>query len=942
MKKLLATFLTFCLMITSVAVFPMTVFAEGTSNTIYVSSVGNNENAGTEESPVKTVNHAISLANSGDTIVLLDTIDLTPSAIGEIAIGNYTGKNITITGGTLDCSEITHVLIRENITFENITLIFTSGKYLFASGYNLTIGEDVIVEGAPNIFSSELGKNCDSPNVTVLSGTFASIYGGGHAASANILNDTNVVVGGNATVSSIYGAGYNSNIGGNVNITVKDNAHITGSVYGGGATAGIVSGSTFVTVTGDAKVDGTVYGGSGARIMGDTNVTISGRASVESGTTVNNRSNVCVMGNYAARIDGDSYVTVTDNAKAGQVFGGGSNTTTDKYVLGNTFVEINGNATASFVYGGGCVGSINKNTNVTVSESANVTSIYGGGYGGAIGGNTYVWVGDDANNACTNPFDHATTYSVYGGGFNTEITGSTNLEFTGNAKANYIYGGNSGSDRKISGGCNTVMSGGQAMSIYGGSNGCSHGGAKSDVHLTMTGGTVEQVFGGNYGSNLTADITVKLLGGTVKRRVYGGCYNETSGMSFSTDYHVNGEITLILGGVSIDFSSSESDESIYARSRHKTPSDTEKTAIIFANESAYNTYKNNLKAQDFAMQLIIGNISAADVQHYYTYSLTDNVITQSCAICGTTGTATITPSGNVYTGDAIEVSVAYNNWEYNEFNVTYTNNVNAGTATATLKIEDFTTQTYQYNIAKALADKMPVVKANNNKIDGLTTDMEFSTDGKNYTKVTDADMTFNAGKYFIRYAGSDNREASRAIMAYVYSGICISANNVQARKGDTVKVIISLSAPVDSATVTVTFDETALSLDGNSTITLSNAKKGTIAVLTFTVNDTAENGNYAISLTCNDGISVVNGSIDVVENVTGDVEGTDGKITSTDIVALRTAIAGGTVDNLSRGADANGDGFVDTTDLVVIRQYLANYDYDAGESTVVLGNNHAE
>ncbi len=125
MKKILATLLAVCLIATSVAVFPMTVFAEGSSNTIYVSSTGDDENAGTEESPVKTVNYAISLANNGDTIVLLDTIDLTTTDVGNLAIGNYTGKDITITGGALDCSGITHVLIRENITFKNITLTFT-------------------------------------------------------------------------------------------------------------------------------------------------------------------------------------------------------------------------------------------------------------------------------------------------------------------------------------------------------------------------------------------------------------------------------------------------------------------------------------------------------------------------------------------------------------------------------------------------------------------------------------------------------------------------------------------------------------------------------------------------------------------------------------------------------------------------------------------------
>ncbi len=817
---------------------------------------------------------------------------------------------------------------------------------MFASGYNLTIGEGVTVTGSPIVFGSEIGKNCDSTNITLLSGSFDSVLGGGHSNAANILGNTNVVVGGNATVSNIYGAGYSSNIGGNVSIIVKDNATVTGSVYGGGASGGTISGSTSVTVTGDAKVGGTVYGGSGTRIIGDTNVTISGNASVETGTTVSQRNGVCVMGNKDARIDGNSYVTVTDNAKVGQVFGGGSNTTTDKYVLGSTFVKLQGNATALYVYGGGCVGSINKNTNVTVSDYANAKLIHGGGYGGAIGGNTYVWVGDNANNACTDPFDHDATYSVYGGGFNTEVNGSTNLVFTGNAKANYIYGGNNGADRKITGGCNTVMSGGQAMSIYGGSNQCSHGGAQSNVNLVMTGGTVEQVFGGNFGSNLKADITIKLLGGTVKRRVFGGCYNEVSlSDTWSSDYYVTGDITLILDSATdVTFSytggiiAKGNDHSLSAHSRRDDIGEGENATIIYIDSSAKNEFSTKLTDGPNATG---GSHEAA---HMYTYTLNGNVITQTCSEHGThSATATITPNGNVYTGEAINVEVEYsNNWEFEQFNVTYDNNVNAGTATATLSIEDFTTQTYQYNIEKVSADKMPAIKANGDKIDGLTTEMEYSTNGTDYTAVTDANMTFTAGRYFIRYAGSANSEASRAIMAYVYSGICVSANNVQARKGDTVNVIVTLSAPVDSVNVTVYFDSNALTLEGQNTITVSGAKKGTLAVLTFTVNDTAEIGNYAITLTCNDGISVVNGSVNVVENVTGDVNGNDGKITSTDIVALRNAVAEGTTNDLSSGADANGDGEVNTADVVVIRQYLANYNYDTGESTVILGSDHAE
>jgi hypothetical protein len=37
------------------------------------------------------------------------------------------------------------------------------------------------------------------------------------------------------------------------------------------------------------------------------------------------------------------------------------------------------------------------------------------------------------------------------------------------------------------------------------------------------------------------------------------------------------------------------------------------------------------------------------------------------------------------------------------------------------------------------------------------------------------------------------------------------------------------------------------------------------------------------------------------------------------------------------GADANGDNKIDMKDVVIIRQYIANFDYNTNTSTVVLG-----
>ena len=57
---------------------------------------------------------------------------------------------------------------------------------------------------------------------------------------------------------------------------------------------------------------------------------------------------------------------------------------------------------------------------------------------------------------------------------------------------------------------------------------------------------------------------------------------------------------------------------------------------------------------------------------------------------------------------------------------------------------------------------------------------------------------------------------------------------------------------------------------------------------------------------------------------------------------MREAVVNESTDGVARGADVDGDGTVDSKDVLLLCQYLAYYDFDAGESTIVLGANSAE
>ena len=84
----------------------------------------------------------------------------------------------------------------------------------------------------------------------------------------------------------------------------------------------------------------------------------------------------------------------------------------------------------------------------------------------------------------------------------------------------------------------------------------------------------------------------------------------------------------------------------------------------------------------------------APVGHPLTYSVQDNVITESCA-CGHTAAAVLTAEDAVYTAGPVQTAaVTYDaDWQGGELTVRYTDNLRAGTAEATAQIEDAVAKT---------------------------------------------------------------------------------------------------------------------------------------------------------------------------------------------------------------------------------------------------------
>ena len=339
------------------------------------------------------------------------------------------------------------------------------------------------------------------------------------------------------------------------------------------------------------------------------------------------------------------------------------------------------------IYGGGYNATV-ASTDLTLL-SGTYRRAFGGGRGGKVTGDTHLYVGGTVNSGIDSAItNHEDMYYVYGGGQQDAIGGSANLTFADSAKAVYVFGGSYNSGATLAGGANLTVTGGKAMSIYGGNCVVDSGSGSNTV---ITGGTFEQVFGGNSYVGMTGDVDLRIIGGTITRRIYGGCYNNYSLGGWDSAHTVTGDICLTLGGaanITLDYD--DSDRSIYAHSRHTTNSSAENSEIVFADETAYNSYKGKLGAQDAAMKIIMGSLSVADEIHYYTYSASDNTITQTCAYhTDLAATATLSLDESVslqYNGAEIKPATVTHSadWEYDRLSVSYANNVEIGMATASV------------------------------------------------------------------------------------------------------------------------------------------------------------------------------------------------------------------------------------------------------------------
>ena len=450
------------------------------------------------------------------------------------------------------------------------------------------------------------------------------------------------------------------------------------------------------------------------------------------------------------------------------------------------------------LFGGKNGGTLNGDTNLTVM-SGTYAKIYGGSNGGTINGSTHVTIGGNVNST-VDWTNHDGSNNIYGGGYNTVINGDTYLTVGGNAYANYIFGGSVGGSSKISGRSYLFFNdNAKAMSLYGASNGVNTG---NDVTLIMSGGEIQQMFGGTQGASLGSssnkvEVVLKVLGGKVSRRIYGGCYNNydmTGSGGWSSSHSVYGNIILTIGknaNITLDYTETKlgfikisPDDSLFGRSRRQTKAADENAIIIFladtdsdtGSSSAYGKYNKKLGLSTLK-PAIDSNVTVADEIHVICYSADGATLSEKCILSDCSHSSSLslksTETDVTYTGSPIEFAkLEYqSSWKSGSIDsLTYANNVNVGTANAVASISgktvaiSCTIDKATRNLPSTVSKSDETVKGKNDgKIKGLTSAMEYSTSENGpYSDITGTSITLPVGTYYVRYKETDCYKASSA------------------------------------------------------------------------------------------------------------------------------------------------------------------------------------
>ena len=266
------------------------------------------------------------------------------------------------------------------------------------------------------------------------------------------------------------------------------------------------------------------------------------------------------------------------------------------------------NKTATLNMNGGSRSNDVENTNIKL-YAGTYSAIYGGSGSTNVKGDTNVTVGNGVNSGIDYR-GHDKDFILFGGSYSGTVSGNANISIEAGANFNYIYGGGDAEASSVLGETNITFAG-NAMSIYGGSR----AGKNRDTHVTVLDGNVDQIFGGCEKNSMTGDTDVRVLGGNILRRIYGGCYNEWPwGENL---YQVHGRTNVTIGSnVALD-SYPLDDNQLCSLSRYKQTFENETGTLIFCDD-LYDSHENK-----------INNFEGDSEYHYLVKATTGGEVTSA-------------------------------------------------------------------------------------------------------------------------------------------------------------------------------------------------------------------------------------------------------------------------------------------------------------------------
>lgn len=295
------------------------------------------------------------IAKGDSPITVPETFEWTKHTVN--VNGQVKDCNIMITGETtgagIDFSAAKELNIGDYVTFDAMTLKFY--------GQSLDDYGEVYANG--NHFTINAGVTSDNK--------FTTIFGG--SKNADVTGDTKIeLLAGK--YKAVCGGGYSGGVKGSTYVTIKDaevytvNTSNQNRIIGGSLNGGTITGDTHVTIGGNFNSGLTVTDNEYSGIYGGCYDTLEDGSEQRS------------MG----IVEGDTYITIKDNAKTGYIYGGGRS---KSEVEGTCHVTVNG-GTMNSVFGGTEAGGNNFDTSVIIN-GGEINQIFGGSRHNMTG-NTYV------------------------------------------------------------------------------------------------------------------------------------------------------------------------------------------------------------------------------------------------------------------------------------------------------------------------------------------------------------------------------------------------------------------------------------------------------------------------------------------------------------------------------------------------------------------------